>query len=60
MGWRGELLTPMDPNSVLSPETREALIPMMAALLLEAAAEPTDNVALEAADREVDDDQDRV
>ena len=59
MGRQGELLTLMDPNPVLSPELRKALVPMMAALLLEAAAEPTDNVAPEAADWEVDDDQDR-
>ena len=35
MGRQGDLLTLLDPNSVLTPEMREALIPMMAALLLE-------------------------
>ena len=59
MGRQGDLLTLLDPNSVLTPEMREALIPMMAALLLEAATGPIHDVAPEATDWEVDDDQDR-
>ena len=59
MGRQGDLLTMLDPNPDLSPQMREALIPIMAMLLLEAAAEPANDAATEAADWEVDNDQDR-
>ena len=59
MGRQGDLVTLLDPNPVLKPEVREALIPLIAALLLEAAAGPAGDDSPEAAEREVDDDQDR-
>ncbi len=59
MGRQGDLLTPLDPNPILAPEVREAVIPMVAALLLEAAAGPAHGIAREAGALEVDDDQDR-
>lgn len=59
MGRQGDLLAMLDPNPAPSPQIREALIPMMAALLLEAAAEPANGAATGAAGWEVDDDQDR-
>ncbi len=59
MGRQRDLLTMLEPNSDLAPQMREALIPMMAALLLEAAAEPANDAATGAADREVANDQDR-
>ena len=52
MGWQGDLLRLLDPGPVLTPAMREALIPMLAALLLEAGAE---DVATDSVEQERDD-----
>ena len=59
MGWQGDLLRLLDPGPVLTPAMREALIPMLAALLLEAGAQGTEDVVTETADRERGDEQNR-
>lgn len=59
MGWQGDLLRQLDPGPVLTPAIREALIPMMAVLLLEAVREDAADPATRAADKERDHEQDR-
>lgn len=56
MGWQDDLLRPLDPNLVLTPAIREGLIPLLAALLLEAGAE---DIQTETAEKEGVDEQDR-
>ena len=56
MGWQGDLLRLLDPGPVLTPAMRQELIPLLAALLLEAGAQ---DIATATADKEVGDDQDR-
>jgi hypothetical protein len=53
---QGDFLGLMEPGPTLAPAMRAALIPLMAALLLEAAAE----LRIEADEREAGDDQDRA
>ena len=55
MGRQRDLLALLDPGPALTPATREALIPMIARLLLEAIAEPASDVTMEVTDREGDD-----
>ena len=59
MGWQGDLLRLLDPGPVLTPAMGEALIPMLAALLLEAGAQGAEDVVTETADRERGDEQNR-
>ena len=56
MGWQDDLLRILDPGPVLTPAMREALIPLLAALLLEASVEED---ATRTADQGVGDEQDR-
>ena len=44
MGRQGDLLELLEPGPALTPAMRTAVIPMLAALLLEAAANPTESV----------------
>ena len=61
MGRQGELLELLEPGPALTPAMRRAAIPILAALLLEAAANPTEDVADgTATERGVGDEQDRV
>ena len=55
---QADLLTILDPGPMLTPAMREALIPMVASLLLEAIAEPVTDMSTEAVDSEGDDEQD--
>ena len=58
---RGELLTQMEPGPTLTTKTRDALLPLVATLLLEAAAMPTTMTeATEARETEGGDEQDRA
>ena len=58
---QGELLERLEPGPSLTPAMRQAVIPMLAALLLEAATNPTEEMADgTATDREAGDEQDRV
>ena len=54
---QGDFLGLMEPGPTLAPTMRAALIPLMAALLLEAAEA---ELQIEAGEREADDDQDRA
>ena len=61
MGRQGELLELLEPGPALTPAMRRAVIPILAALLLEAAANPTENMADGTATaKEAGDEQDRV
>ena len=55
---QGDFLALMEPGPTLSPALRTTLMPMMAALLLEAAA--AEFGSEDADEREADDDQDRA
>ena len=54
---QGDFLALMEPGPAMAPATREALITLMAALLLEAAEA---ELRVEAGEREAGDDQDRA
>ena len=61
MARQGDLLERLEPGPTLTPAMRRAAIPMLAALLLEAATNPTEEMAeVTATDREAGDEQDRV
>ena len=61
MARQGDLLERLEPGPTLTPAVRQAVIPMLAALLLEAATTSTEEMAeVTATDREADDEQDRV
>ena len=61
MGRQGDLLERLEPGPIVTPAMRQAVIPMLAALLLEAATNPTEEMAeVSATDREAGDEQDRV
>ena len=61
MARQGDLLERLEPGPTLTPAVRQAVIPMLAALLLEAATNPTEEMAeVTATDREACDEQDRV
>ena len=56
-----DLLERLEPGPTLTPTMQRALIPMLAALLLEAATNPAEDMADGAAtDREAGDEQDRA
>ena len=58
---QGDLLERLEPGPILTPAMRQAAMPLVAALLLEAAANLTQEMAsVTATDREADDEQDRV
>lgn len=60
MGRQGDLLELLEPGPALTPAMRTAVIPMLAALLLEAATNPTESVLDGTTpSTEADDDQDR-
>ena len=56
MGSQGDLLELLEPGPALTPAMRTAVIPMLAALLLEALPNPQDGTT---PSTEADDDQDR-
>ena len=61
MGRQGELLELLEPGPALTPAMRRAVIPMLAALLLEAATNPTENMlGGTTTAKEAGDEQDRV
>ena len=61
MARQGDLLERLEPGPTLTPAMRRAVIPMLAALLLEAATNPTKEMAdVTPTDREACDEQDRV
>ena len=61
MGRQGDLLEPLEPCPTLTPAMRRAVIPMLAALLLEATTNPTVEMAGGVAtDKEASDEQDRA
>ena len=61
MARQGDLLERLEPGPTLTPAMRQAVMPLVAALLLEAAANLTEEMAgVTATDREADDEQDRV
>ena len=61
MARQGDLLERLEPGPTLTPEVRQAVIPMLAALLLEAATNPAEDMAeVTITDREAGDEQDRV
>ena len=45
MGRQGDLLEPLEPGPTLTPAMRRAVIPMLAALLLEATTNSTEGTA---------------
>lgn len=57
MGWQGDLLRLLDPGPVLTAAMRQELIPLLAALLLEAGTQELATTAT--ADKELGDEQDR-
>ena len=60
MGRQGDLLEPLEPGPTMTPAMRRTVIPMLAALLLEAATNPTEDKAdATATDKEAGDEQDR-
>ena len=60
MGRQADLLEPLEPGPTLTPAMRRTVIPMLAALLLEAATNPTvDRADAMAAGKEAGDEQDR-
>ncbi len=60
MGRQGDLLELLEPGPALTPAMRTAVIPMLAALLLEAATNPTESeLDGTTPSTEADDDQDR-
>ena len=61
MARQGDLLERLEPGPTLTPAMRRTVIPMLAALLLEAVTRPAEDMAHGAAtDRETGDEQDRV
>lgn len=61
MGRQGDLLEPLEPGPTLTPAMRGAVIPLVAALLLQAATNPTQETAdVTATDKEAGDEQDRA
>ena len=61
MGRQGNLLDQLEPGPTLTPAMREAVIPILAALLLEAATNPTEDMADgTATEKEAGDEQDRA
>ncbi len=61
MGRQGDLLERLEPGPMLTPAMRRAVIPMLAALLLEATTNSTEGMADGTArEKEAGDEQDRV
>ena len=61
MARQGDLLERLESGPTLTPAVCQAVIPILAALLLEAATNPTEEMAeATASDREAGDEQDRV
>ena len=60
MGRQGDLLEPLEPGPTMTPSMRRAVVPMLAALLLEAVTNPTvDRADTMATGKEAGDEQDR-
>lgn len=60
MGRQGDLLEPLEPGPTMTPAIRRAVVPMLAALLLEAAPNPTEDGAdVTVKGKEAGDEQDR-
>ena len=57
MGWQGDQLRLLDPGPVLTPAMRQELIPLLAALLLEAGTQELATTTT--TDKELGDEQDR-
>ena len=61
MGRQGDLLESLEPGQTLTPAMRRAVVPMLAALLLEAATNPAvDRADRTATGKEAGDEQNRA